>query len=313
VIIVSGENVADLLPSGPPDARLGALRASFGGGPTNTAVAAARLGSAVGFAGRFGADAFGRAFRDRLEAAGVDLRHAVTLAAPSSLALVSLDAAGTASYDFWLEGAADYAATPLPDAGPDDIRHIGSLAAYWPPGADVAERWIAHAPGTTTFDVNLRPIVLERQPDALERLERLVALADVVKASDQDLRLAYPEADPEQVARRWLSATADTAASLVVLTLGPAGALALTRDGRRVHVPAPEVEVADTIGAGDAAMGALLCRLAEHGLAGVCERLEETLRFVVAAASLACTRPGAYAPSADEVEARSAQAGRHSA
>jgi fructokinase len=299
MIVVSGENVADLLPTGSAD---GLLRTSLGGGPTNTAVAAARLGGRVSFAARFGADAFGRAFRARLDDAGVDLSHAVTLAHPSALALVSLDATGTASYDFWLEGAADFAAAPLPETGPNDIRHIGSLAAYWPPGADVAERWIEQTPGTATFDVNLRPIVLERQPDALDRLERLVKRTHVVKASDQDLRLAYPRTHPEQTARRWLTSGTDAGPSLIVITLGEQGAVALTADGQRVHVPAPKVEVADTIGAGDAAMGALLCRLAADGVAGVSQELERTLHFTVAAASLACTRPGAYAPTAHEVD-----------
>ena len=299
MIIISGENVADLLTVGP-----GLLRTSLGGGPANTAVAAARLGGAVSYAARFGSDAFGRAFRERLCAAGVDLSHAVEVAAPSSLALANLDANGAAHYDFWLEGAADFAATELPEAGlhDADIRHIGSLAAYWPPGADIAERWIEDAPVTATLDVNLRQIVLERRPDAVTRLERLVHLADVVKASDEDLRLAHPDTDPEATARRWLEARVPDSPSLVVITLGADGAVGLTRDGRRVHVPAPKVEVADTIGAGDAAMGALLTVLAATSVAAVCEDLAETLRFMVDVAAVACTQAGAYAPTAGEVE-----------
>ncbi|HWG28734.1 carbohydrate kinase [Actinospica sp.] len=300
MIIVSGENVADLLP-----AESGLMYTALGGGPANTAVAAARLGAEVSFAARFGSDAFGTAFRNRLSDAGVDLRHAVQLDASSALALTRIDADGSASYDFWLRGAADFAATDLPEAGPDagEIRHIGSLAAYWPPGADVAERWIERAPGTVTFDVNLRSIVLGHQPDAVRRLERLVRRADVVKASDEDLRMAFPDVAPEETARRWLDGGGLGAPTLIVLTLGAEGAVGLLRGGRRVHVPAPRVEVVDTIGAGDAAMGALLTRLDAVGLDAVCEHLEETLRFAVAVAALACTRAGAYAPSAEEVDA----------
>ena len=299
MIVVSGENVADLLP-----AEADLIHAALGGGPANTAVAAARLGSDVSFAARFGADGFGAAFRDRLSEAGVDLRHAVRLDAPSALALTRIASDGSASYDFWLQGAADFAATELPEAELDDgdIRHIGSLAAYWPPGADVAERWIEHAPGTVTFDVNLRPVVLEHQPDAVRRLERLVQRSDVVKASDEDLRLAFPDVAPEETARRWLDGGVLGAPKLIVITLGAEGAVGLVRGGRRVHVPAPRVAVVDTIGAGDAAMGALLTRLAAVGLDAVVENLEETLRFTVAVAALACTRAGAYAPSADEVD-----------
>lgn len=299
-IIISGENVADLLP-----AESGRLRVALGGGPANTAVAVARLGGEVSFAARFGSDAFGQAFRDRLSAAGVDLSHAARVEAPSSLAVASLDASGAASYDFWLNGAADFAATDLPAPEPGDIQHIGSLAAYWQPGADVAERWITDNPNpgtvTVTLDVNLRPLVLERQPDAITRLERLVQRADVVKASDDDLHLAYPNTDPAITARTWLEL--EQGPSLVVLTLGAGGVLGLTRDARRVHVPAPKVDVVDTIGAGDAAMGALLTELASSSVAEVCDNLEATLRFTVAVAALACTKAGAYAPTADEVAA----------
>ena len=299
MIIISGENVADLLPAGP-----GRLRVVLGGGPANTAVAAAALGAPVGFAARFGSDAFARSFRDRLETAGVDLGHAADVPAPSALALATVDATGTASYDFWLEGAADFTATDLPAAGPGDIQHLGSLAAFWPPGADVAERWIERSRATVTLDVNLRPIVLEHQPDVADRLERLAHHADVIKASDEDLRLAHPGLDPEETARTWLGRSGGRT-SLVVITLGADGALALTRDGRRIHAPAPKVDVADTIGAGDAAMGALLARLAAHpgGLSAIREDLEETLAFTTAVAALACTKAGAHAPSAHEVEA----------
>jgi fructokinase len=294
MIVVAGENVVDLIPAGD-----GLLRPALGGGPANTAVAAARLGAPVAFAARFGADAYGRAFRDRLTDAGVDLRYAVDLPNPSALALATIDASGAATYDFWLDNAADFTATVLPGADDGDIAHLGSLAAYWPPGADLIEQWIDRSRATVTLDVNLRPIVLASQRDAIDRLDRLVRRADVVKASDDDLRLAYPGIDPETTARMWLE---QSGPQMVVLTLGAQGVLALTRDRRRVHVPALRVTVADTIGAGDAAMGALLARLAATGISGVRGDLDGTLRFVAATAALACTRPGAYAPSLAEVE-----------
>jgi len=295
MIIVVGENVVDLIPAGD-----GLLRPALGGGPANTAVAVARLGGQVAFAGRFGNDTYGRAFRARLHDAGVDLCYAVDAPNPSALALASLDASGAATYDFWLDNAADFTDAPLPTTSGDDIAHIGSLGAYWPPGADGIERWIDSAKATVTLDVNLRPIVLETQPDAIDRLGRLVQRAHVVKASDDDLLMAYPGIDPETTARAWLEAPGP---ALVVLTLGAKGAVGLSRDGRRVHVPAPLITVADTIGAGDAAMGALLTRLAAIGLTEASDDLEGTLRYIVATSALACTRTGAYAPSASDVEA----------
>jgi fructokinase len=296
MITIVGENVADLIPS-----IEGTLRVALGGGPANTAVAAARLGGDVQFLGRFGSDAFADQFRARLAAAGVDLTRAHTVDASSSVALASIGPTGVARYDFWLTGAADFEATELADPAPGDVLHTGSLGAYWAPGADVTEAWLARwrAAATITFDVNLRPIVLARQPGALDRLDRLVRLAHVVKASDEDTALAYPGSDPYEVAASWLSLGPE----LVVLTHGADGASAHVPGRPPVMVGAPHIELADTIGAGDAAMGALLVAVAAQGVAHVIADIANTLRYVCAAAAVACTRPGAYAPNPADVAA----------
>lgn len=297
MIIVIGENVVDLVPAGD-----GLLRSALGGGPANVAVAVARLGVPVAMAARLGRDAFGAAFRRRLEQSGVDTRYLVETGNPSALALATVGPDGEARYDFWLAGAADFtwrgAELPRPRSG--DTLHLGSLAAFLPPGADVLERWAEeHRPHCTiTFDPNLRPVALAR-PDSLVRLERLVRLAHVVRASEGDLRLAYPLTEPLETARRWI---ATAGPSLVVLTHGGDGVTALTADGE-VSVTAAPVAVVDTIGAGDTAMGALLADLHSRGalapggeLPGPIETLRETLHFVCAAAAYTCGRAGADPP-----------------
>jgi fructokinase len=303
VIIVVGENVVDLMPT--PD---GLLRPALGGGPANIAVAAARLGAPVAMAARLGRDAFGAAFRRRLEESTVDIRYLVETGNPSALALATLGPSGEARYDFWLAGAADFTwrGPELPRPDPGDTLHLGSLAAFLPPGADALERWAEEhrTRCTITFDPNLRPVALAR-PDSLVRLERLVRLAHVVRASEGDLRLAYPSAEPMATARRWIAA--DGGPALVVLTHGAGGVTALTPGGE-VSVPAAPVSVVDTIGAGDTAMGALLADLHARGAlapggglpppAGV---LRETLRFVCSAAAFTCGRPGADPPTAAEL------------
>ncbi|HEU0240562.1 MAG TPA: carbohydrate kinase [Micromonosporaceae bacterium] len=320
MIVICGENVADLLPiqrdyepvaSGLPavgESSGWLVRVALGGGPANTAVAAARLGGSVAFHGRFGVDAFAEHFRARLVAGRVDLSGSREVAAPSAVALVTLDDAGAARYDFWLDGAADFAAVGVPDPAPGDIAHTGSLAAYWPPGADALENWMRRAGArcTVTLDVNLRPIVLDRQVDARERMARLVSLAHVVKASDEDVALAYPDAPPAEVVASWLASGPE----LVLLTHGATGASLHVVGEPAVSVPAPRVRVADTIGAGDAAMAALLVRLADVGIDGIRTQPVATLRYVCAAAAIACTQPGAYAPEPAEVAALlSAQTG----
>jgi fructokinase len=287
MIVVTGENVVDLIPQ--PD---GALRPALGGGPANIAVAAARLGAPVAMAARLGGDAFGAAFRRRLVESEVDGRYLRDSADPSTLALATIAGDGSARFDFWHRGAADFGWRDgeLPRLGDRDIAHIGSLAAFLSPGADAVERWAAslRPRWTVTFDPNLRPISLA-EPGALDRLDRLVALATLVKVSEDDLRLAYPGVPVEESARRWL---AGGGPQLILLTRGSAGITAFAADGERT-VPAPRVSVVDTIGAGDAAMGAVLVCLHERGAVD--------LDYVVAVAALACTRAGADAPTAAEV------------
>lgn len=303
MIIVVGENVVDLVPAG-----RGLLRSALGGGPANTAVAAARLGAPVALAARLSRDAFGAAFRARLAAAGVDGRYLISAIQPSALALATVSPDGVAQYDFWLAGAADFCwrDAELPVPPPGAVLHLASLAAFLPPGADVVERWARrHRPQCmVTFDPNLRPVALAR-PDSLVRLERLVDLAHVVRLSDDDALLAYPDVAPLTTARRWVA----QGPALVVLTHGPGGATALS-GAVEVTVPAPDVPVVDTIGAGDTVMGALLTALHRRGVLSPAAirtltsvELTAILRYACTAAALACTRPGAHPPSGAEVDA----------
>ncbi len=293
MIVVAGEQVVDLVPVGD-----GLLRAALGGGPANTAIAAARLGAPTALAARIGRDSFGGAFLGRLEASGVDTRFVVRTGQPSALALATVDGAGEAHYDFWLTGAADFGwrATELPQLDPGDTIHLGSLAAFLPPGADTLERWaLAHQDRCRiTFDPNIRAVALDR-PDSLVRLERLAELANVIRVSAGDLSHAYPTVAPIDTARRWLRH-----AQLVVLTHGALGATALTSFAT-IDIPAPQVSTVDTIGAGDTATGALLAWLQTHDWPSNEDSLRDLLTFICAAAALTCTRVGADPPTLAEV------------
>jgi fructokinase len=289
MIVVTGENIVDLIPQ--PN---GDLRPALGGGPANIAVAAARLGAPVAMAARLGGDPFGAAFRARLVDSLVDGRYLRDTTDPSTLALASIGVDGSARFEFWHQGAADFGWRDgeLPHLAAGDIAHIGSLGAFLLPGADAVERWAAglRPQCTVTFDPNLRPVSLA-EPGAVDRLERLVRLADVVKVSEDDLLLAYPREPVPDSARRWLAVLGSR---LVLVTRGADGITSFSAEGERT-VPAPAVPVVDTIGAGDAAMGAVLACL--HGTGTV------DLEYVVAVAALACTKPGADAPTAAEVSA----------
>ncbi|GGW77788.1 carbohydrate kinase family protein [Streptomyces galilaeus] len=307
-VTVLGECVADtftdLARSGPGEL---ALRALPGGGPANTAVALARLGTPTRFLGRFSTDAFGTLFRARLSDSGVDLTGSVTATPePSTLAVADLDETGQATYTFYADSAADWQWTDEELAATRSdgavCLHTGSLALIRQPGGSRIEDHLAKAREhvTVSIDPNVRPLLVP--PSAYrERLPRWCALADILRLSEDDLALLLPGANLEEACDTWHAA----GARLVVITLGGRGSLA-SLDGLRVTVPTPAVDVADTVGAGDSFTAGLLHRLAALGrLGGRLDRLSledvtDACSFAARVAALTCSVPGANPPWADE-------------
>lgn len=306
-VVVVGEALVDLLMG--EDARH--PTACPGGSPANTAVALARLGTPVALAARFGDDHFGDLLLAHLMANDVDLRYCVEATEPASLAVVSVDADGSACYRFHVTGTADWAWAPheLPARLPETVRvvHTGSLATALAPGADVVAAWFARqrAHHTTSFDPNIRPALVSCRAQYLSRLEALVAASDIVRVSHEDLAWAYPGADPLDVADRWRR---ELGPSLVVVSLGGAGAVAVHSTGtvrRRAATPS----AVDTVGAGDTFSAGLLHWLARNGRLARARLAELTaaeltaaLCYASAAAGVTCTRPGADPPHARDVD-----------
>jgi len=305
-LVVIGENVMDLLPTGHG---ADVLRASPGGGPANTAVAAVRLGTPTRLLARIGADGFGAMIRERLLGEGLDPAGLLTAEEPSALALATLGPDGSARYDFRMDDAADWRwrAGELPEELEPQVRalHAASIALFREPGASRIEALLRREHGrgrvTLTLDPNIRRDVIGDPATARALALRHCAQAHVVKASDEDLAFLYPDLSPSRAAH----ALAALGPSLVVVTLGGEGALAVSH-GVEASVDAPKVEVADTVGAGDSFMGALLNWLDRHELlgdgprarlAGMAEAdLEGMLRFAASAAAVTVTREGADPP-----------------
>ncbi len=126
---------------------------------------------------------------------------------------------------------------------------------------DLLTRMRPHA--TVTYDVNARPAITGTGPDLRASVEAVVAHADVVKASDEDLHALHPDADPVTAAQRLL----ELGPSAVVVTRGAEGATWVAADGT-VDVPAPQTVVVDTIAAGDTFGAALVDGLWTRGLLG---------------------------------------------
>ena len=192
------------------------------------------------------------------------------------------------------------------------LLHTGSIATMLAPGAaDVlAAVEHAHPAVTVSFDPNCRPSIITDVDYARRQTEKFVSLADVVKASDEDLEWLYPGEDPLDSARRWLSLGGSEGPALVVVTRGADGPWGVNASGE-ARFPAPSVDVADTVGAGDSFMAALLSGIVDLGLDGAQNRKDlrelssDSLRDLLAhaawAAAVTVSRAGANPPSRAEL------------
>jgi len=280
--LVIGEALVDVVRRG---AR--APVAHPGGSPLNVAVGLARLGIPTTLHSSFGADEHGSTIGEHLAASDVAVTPGTVGVAPTSVAEATLDAAGAATYDFRIA----WEPAPLDPRG-FDLVHTGSIGAALEPGATRVEEALAVAAGLVSFDPNIRPALMPDRPVALARVERLVGLADVVKASDEDVAWLYPGETVDAVLARW----AALGPRLVVVTRGGDGADALTADGP-LHVEVPPTTVADTIGAGDSFMAGLLADVLWNGFGDPAA----TLDFAARCAAITVSRPGANPPWAREL------------
>ncbi len=263
-IAVIGEAIADALHQ--PSAAPGTLdlRVYPGGGPANTAVSLARLGTPTSFLGRFSTGALGELLHAHLRSSGVDLSASVRTDDPAALAVAFVDRDGRARYEFYLNGCADWRwqAEELGRLPADTVCvHTGSLALAIEPGGRLIENLLAEyrRRGTVCIDPNVRPGIVD--PAAYRAgIARWSSLADIIRLSDEDLPILAPERGFTEASRRWHKA----GVRLVVLTQGPNGAVA-SLNGTVVAVPAVPVDAVDTVGAGDAFTAGLLHSLHRAG------------------------------------------------
>ncbi|MGY1822840.1 carbohydrate kinase family protein [Geodermatophilus sp. SYSU D00079] len=329
VLSVLGELVVDLLPV--PEAGAGPQGtaphyvARPGGNALNVAVAAGRLGAPVRLLARLGTGPLAPALRRHAEQSGVDPAGFVPAGEPVSLAVVGLGPDGAPDYGFHVQGAADWQwtddelAAVLP-AG-TAILHVGSISSWTPPGCDpiarLVERVAASGRALVSVDPNIRPMLADgpvgtalgnSRAAVHARLDRLLAQADIVKVSAEDLAWLEPGAatDLDATAVRW----AERGAALVLLTDGGAP-LRIARPGRTLlHREPPRVDVVDTVGAGDSLAAGLFAGLLAAGtttraaLEGISdEQLLAVVDDAALVAALNCTRVGADPPTRAELAA----------
>ncbi len=287
-------------------------QACLGGSVFNFCVAAARQGLPTSYLNPLSHDSFGAQYRQILSAEGVLLASEQPSGLPTSMAVVQLDAQGKASYAFHREAVADrdistaeaIAALPLATT----VLHTGCLMLVpddWPKTRALLQA--AQARGVCiTLDANLRTVVCPDLAPYRACVLEACAMAHMVKVSDDDLKdLGWEEADPLAAARRLLQASTT---QLVALTLGAAGAWLLTRDAQVFQASPKNIQVADTVGAGDSFLAALLAYLDKQQQLSVKalqtglpqQVLQAALAHAVTAASINVQRVGCDPATWDE-------------
>ncbi|MDG4811298.1 PfkB family carbohydrate kinase [Micromonospora sp. WMMD1120] len=304
--VVLGEALVDLLDSDLDGERV--YRQAIGGGPLNVAVGVARLGGAAQFVGSLGDDVLGGRIRAFLGAADVGVSGAVTVPAPTTLAVVTYDGpepdfrfyGEPASYG--LLGPDDLDLALLEGA---DVLSCGSITLLEPAGLAAARRAWSLATGLRVLDPNVRPRLLDG-PAAVEELRAVVAEfaagAHLVKLSAADAMVLYPGEPVEGVA----AYLREVGAATVVLTLGAAGAVLAAADADPVRVPAPPVNAVDATGAGDSVLAALIADLLLGGEPDSPQGWVDRVAFALRVAGLVCESPGGATamPTRADVERR---------
>ncbi len=280
------------------------FKAIAGGSPFNVAVGLRRLGVDAGLFAGLSTDYLGKRLKQVLLNEGVSDQYWLEIDAPTTLAMVALDANGVPAYSFRGEGCADRQLHPqhLPALGPE-VRglHVGSFSLVVQPIADTLLSLVQRESGQRliSLDPNVR---LNPEPDIdvwRQRINQLIPYADLIKVSDEDLDLLYPGQDPLQIAQSWL----EQRCQLLFLTRGSQGASVFSRVHGHWSLPSHPITVADTVGAGDTFQAAVIAWLTEQGLDSI-EGLQQLsqvqiaalLDFACRAAALTCSKTGPDLP-----------------
>lgn len=302
MIVSGGEALVDLVPAeSDPDL----LAPRLGGGPYNVALAAGRLGVPTVLLSRLSTDRFGDALVARLAASGVDTSMLQRGPEPTTLAVVALDESGAARYSFYTEGTADrLVADPGPLPADTRILSLGTLGMVLEPGVSAYES-VLHREAArgvlTALDPNIRADMIDDGDAYRERFASWLPSVRLLKVSDDDAEWLTGGGSAVAAVETWLDAGVDA----VVLTRGGDGLSVFTADGEVARVPAADVPVADTIGAGDTVQGALLAWLADGGVTNLAamtpDAWKQALAYASRAAGVTVSRNGAEPPTSNEL------------
>ncbi|OIH85277.1 carbohydrate kinase [Arthrobacter sp. UCD-GKA] len=288
-VLVIGEALIDVIAS------VAGASEHPGGSPANVAYGLGKLGIPTALLTSIGSDARGAAIERHLAGAGVVVLPESLRFGPTGTAQATLSPDGSARYTFDIHW-------DIPEWVPEfrpRLVHTGSIAAFLSPGADVVKSMLERFAGdcVVTFDPNIRPALLGSHTHTLAAFEELVPLADVVKLSDEDAEWLYPGEEPQRVAGNIIG----LGAKLAIVTFGGQGSYLATSEVK-LAVPPQVTAVADTVGAGDSYMAALIYGILAHpDEAWSKDDLFRLAHRASIAASITVGRAGANPPTEAEV------------
>ncbi|WP_170444895.1 carbohydrate kinase family protein [Ruegeria arenilitoris] len=266
MILCCGEALIDMIAEPTVSGAQGFVPHS-GGAVFNTAIALGRLGAPAGMLTGLSRDMFGQQLAQALKDSHVDGSQVVLSDRPTTLAFVQLQD-GHATYSFVDENSAGRMLRP--EDMPDQLTatsalYFGGISLACEPCAD-AYAALLDRHGTeraVMIDPNIRPGFIQDQTRYRTRLNRMIAQADIVKVSDEDLDWIVP--GPETLEEK-VPLLLQAGPAVVIVTRGSQGATGYLADGCTVSVPVTPVQVVDTVGAGDTFNAGVLAQLHRAGL-----------------------------------------------
>lgn len=301
MILTVGEAVIDFLPERNLDGAR-TYRPMLGGSAFNVALGLGRLGTPCGYMWALSNDLFGARFVEALEEADVDVGRIVYSDQPSTLAFVDF-VENQPTFAIFDNASAGRDFDPGDASALDDdtvLVHMGSYVLGTEPVAGLLEEFAEDEIDNRLFslDLNIRADLVDKVSAYRKRLARMIELADIVKGSAEDIAWLYPGQPPEMVMEYWL----ESGATIAIVTHA-AGGVHVATDQYVIAKPAHTVNVADTVGAGDAFMAGFLNGLhatgvlTKDGFKGLSEeRLEHATIIGLRCAAFVCAQNGAEMP-----------------
>jgi fructokinase len=295
-VISLGEALIDFIPL--DDTNL-TYQKSPGGAPANVAVGVSRLGVKSTFLGKVGDDVLGVFLKETLDGYGVNTEAMpLTTEARTGAVFVTLSETGERSFDFYINPSADRflnEADVMEQLFTEHkILHFGSISMISEPSKSATKKAVSLAKKNgliVSYDPNLRLGLWDDEQQARETITSMLAEADVLKISEEELEFLTGETDIE----KGVDALKKYEIPLILVTLGAEGSYVFTKQGT-ARVPAMKVTTVDTTGAGDAFVSGMLHQLNEYGKSVKemeVEEAEEMARFASVSGALAASTKGA--------------------